>query len=297
MDVFWSNANVLALPSSQRVEVVVHDGARDFSLWPGPGPDRLLVDAYGPGLREVLAAQQLKHKGGLPMGEVVRMHAGKLHSNYLLWAALRDAEVDARQAPAPGIPAIQEVVVRCMEVAAQNASISIAFGALGEGPNAAPPEERLAAIVRAAHRYYEQCIASGRPPRIETVRVCDVRAGVTASARRLVGKLAQSAPDPVNKPLVEPSLRTRPARAASSSSARTGPGSRTRKPVGLDPNEVSARRVNANPYDRARTYRENEWFIHPKFGVGQVKRVTPEGAIDVMFEDGSTKKMLHARPG
>lgn len=277
---------------------MVHDGTRDFSIWPGPGPDRAFVDAYGPGLREVLAAQQLKHKGGLAMGEVARLHSGKLHSNYLLWAALRDAEVDARQAPAPGIPAIQEVVVRCMEIAAQNASISIAFGALGDGPSAAPPEERLAAIVRAAHRYYEQCISSGRPPRIETVRVCDVRAGVTASARRLVGRLAQSAPEPVNKPLVEP-LRVRPraASAPKSSSGSSSTASKGRRQVGLDPNEVSSRRVSANPYDRVRTYRENEWFIHPKFGVGQVKRVTPEGAIEVMFEDGSTKKMLHARPG
>ena len=37
--------------------------------------------------------------------------------------------------------------------------------------------------------------------------------------------------------------------------------------------------------------------MHPRFGVGQVKRVTPDGAIDVLFEDGSTKKMLHAQSG
>jgi hypothetical protein len=28
-----------------------------------------------------------------------------------------------------------------------------------------------------------------------------------------------------------------------------------------------------------------------------VRRVTPDGAIEVLFEDGSTKKMLHAAPG
>ena len=62
----------------------------------------------------------------------------------------------------------------------------------------------------------------------------------------------------------------------------------------LEMSDIADRRVTANPYDRAHRYRESDWFVHPRFGVGQVKRVTPDGAIDVLFEDGTTKKMLHA---
>ncbi|MFT3922348.1 MAG: macro domain-containing protein [Myxococcales bacterium] len=268
-------------------------------LWPGPGPDRSLLDAYGPGLREALEKQREKSGGHLPIGEVVRIHPGKLHCNYLLWAVTRGPEQNAQQADAPGLDVIEKVVLRCLEIAAGNNSVSIGFGALGDGPKAVAPEERLATIVRAAHRYHE----SSRAARIEIVRVCDARSGVTASARRLVGRLAQTAPEP------PPSVRE--ALAGSSSPAKktltgsrmarpnmaTVSSKRGRLPETLDAAEVATRRVTATPYDRAHRYKEGDWFVHPRFGVGQVKRVTPEGAIDVLFEDGTIKKMLHSHSG
>jgi len=297
MDIFWANAAALSLPSSQRVEVLVHDGASDLQLWPGPGVDRNLLDAYGPGLREALDAQRAKHGGTLPLGEAVRLHPGKLHCNYLLWVATRDPERDAQMADAPSLELLERAVIRCLEIASTNGSISVGFGALGEGPKAAPAEQRLAAIVRAAHRYHETSFASGRPARVEVVRVCDPRGGVTAAARRLVGKLAQSAPEPV-VPAVRAEPEPRARRAASAAKPRaTGAGSRRRVAETLDAGDIAERRVTANPYDRAHRYRESDWFVHPRFGVGQVKRVTPEGAIEVLFEDGSTKKMLHAHSG
>lgn len=297
MDIFWANAAVLSLPSSQRVEVLVHDGASDLQLWPGPGPDRNLLDAYGPGLREALEAQRKKHGGVLSLGEAVRVHPGKLHCNYLLWVATRDPERDAQQADAPGLELLERAVVRCLEIAGANGSVSVGFGALGEGPNAAPPEQRLATIVRAAHRYHESSFASGRPARVEVVRVCDPRGGVTASARRLVGRLAQSAPEPAPVARAE-SVERAPRRGASEGRARPAAAtSRRRVAEVLSPNDIAQRRVTSNPYDRGRRYAEAEWFVHPRFGVGQVKRVTPDGAIEVLFEDGSVKKMLHAQSG
>jgi O-acetyl-ADP-ribose deacetylase (regulator of RNase III) len=294
MDIFWANAGVHSLPSSQRVEVLVHDGASDLRLWPGPGPDRNLLDAYGPGLREALEKQREKRAGHFEIGEVIRLHPGKLHCNYLLWAVTRGPEQNAMQADAPSLEIIGQVVLRCLEIAANNNSVSIGFGALGEGPKAAPPEERLASVVRAAHRYHE----SSRAARIEIVRVCDARSGVTAAARRLVGRLAQSAPEP------PPILREPPGPAAK----RTLTGSRVRPPQAtvaskrraadvLDEREVAQKRVTAAPYDRAQRYKDGDWFVHARFGVGQVKRLTPEGAIEVLFEDGTTKKMLHAQSG
>jgi len=44
-----------------------------------------------------------------------------------------------------------------------------------------------------------------------------------------------------------------------------------------------------------RTYAAGEWLSHKKFGLGRVERVTPEGAIEVLFEDGAQKKMVHGR--
>lgn len=258
-----------------------------------------MLDAYGPGLREALDAQRAK-RGELAIGDIVRLHPGKLHCNYLLWAVTRGPEKDAQQADAPGLDVIEKVVRACLEIAANNNSVSIGFGALGDGPRALPPEERLAAIVRTAHRYHEDCYATGRPTRVEIVRVCDPRSGVTAAARRLVGRLAQSPPEAPSPPREAPPPPAR--RSASSSGGRARPNmatvsSRRRLPEVLDPAEVAHRRVTATPYDRSQRYKESDWFVHPRFGVGQVKRLTPEGAIEVLFEDGTTKKMLHAHSG
>jgi O-acetyl-ADP-ribose deacetylase (regulator of RNase III) len=301
MDIFWANAAVFSLPSSQRVEVLVHDGASDLRIWPGPGPDRAFTDAYGPGLREALDAQRTKH-GEVPIGDVIRIHHGKLHSNYLLWVSSRGPERDAQQAPAPDLKLIEEAVIRCLTVAASNNSISVAFGALGEGPGARPAEERLAAIVRAAHRYQEECYASGKPTGVELVRVCDARSGVTAAARRMVGRLAQTAPEPTPvrfdaEPERAPRKTVSLSRSKATSAGAASPGRRGKLVEKLDAAQVAHHRVTGRPYDRGQRYREGEWFVHSRFGVGQVRKVTPDGAVEVLFEDGSTKKMLHAQPG
>lgn len=258
-----------------------------------------MLDAYGPGLREALEKQREKSGGQVAIGEVVRIHPGKLHCNYLLWAVTRGPEQNAQQADAPSIEIIEKVVLRCLEIAANNNSVSIGFGALGDGPKAVIPEERLAAIVRAAHRYHE----SSRAARVEIVRVCDPRSGVTAGARRLVGRLAQTAPEP------PPSVREALAGSSGSMAKKTLTGSKMgrpnmatvsskrRLPETLDPADIAKKRVTSTPYDRGQRYKEGDWFVHARFGVGQVKRVTPEGAIDVLFEDGTTKKMLHSQSG
>lgn len=297
MDIFWANAALLSLPSSQRVEVVVHDGSSDLRLWPGPGADRDLAEAYGPGLREALDAQRLKAGGSVAIGEVVRIHPGKLHCNYLLWVATRGPEQNGQRADAPNKELIEQVVVRSLELASSNNSVSVGFGALGDGPQAAAPEDRLAAVVRAAHRYQENSYATGKPARVEIVRVCDPRSGVTAAARRMVGRLAHAAPDPLPSPRLEASADRNPKKTISGKRTTSAASKPRRGVEALDEREVAQWRVTGKPYDRGHRYQEREWFVHPRFGVGQVKRVTPEGSIEVLFEDGSLKKMLHASPG
>ncbi len=299
MDIFWANAALLSLPSSQRVEVLVHDGSSDLRLWPGPGADRDLSEAYGPGLREALDAQRLKAGGSVAIGEAVRIHPGKLHCNYLLWVVTRGPEQNGQRADAPKKELIEQVVVRCLEIASGNLSISVGFNALGDGPNAAAPEDRLAAVVRAAHRYQESSYATGKPARVEIVRVCDPRSGVTAAARRMVGRLAHAAPDPLPSPKLDSSAERSPKKTLAMGKSRsTGAASKPRRGYEqLDEREVAQARVTGKPYDRSHRYQEREWFVHARFGVGQVRRVTPEGSIEVLFEDGSLKKMLHASPG
>jgi hypothetical protein len=44
-----------------------------------------------------------------------------------------------------------------------------------------------------------------------------------------------------------------------------------------------------------RQYSVGEWLVHSKFGVGRVEASNAEGAIDVLFEDKATRKMVHGR--
>jgi hypothetical protein len=222
-----------------------------------------------------------------------------LHCNYLLWVATRGPEQNAQRADAPPLSLIEQVVLQCLDLASANGSVSVGFGALGDGPKAAAPEERLAAVVRAAHRWQESSYATGKPARVEIVRVCDARSGVTAAARRMVGRLAHAAPDPLPSPRFESSAERSPKKTISLGKPRATPGlgGKRRQSDLLDAGDVAQHRTTGKPYDRGHRYREGEWFVHPRFGVGQVRRVTPEGSIEVLFEDGSLKKMLHASPG
>jgi transcription elongation factor GreA-like protein len=58
---------------------------------------------------------------------------------------------------------------------------------------------------------------------------------------------------------------------------------------------VAQARTRAPSYDRSHAYGEGDFFIHPTFGVGQVKIVKPERMVVVLFEDGQERTMIHAR--
>jgi hypothetical protein len=47
------------------------------------------------------------------------------------------------------------------------------------------------------------------------------------------------------------------------------------------------------PYDKARTYRRGEVFMHPTFGEGEVTALIEPGKIDVLFSD-RIRRMIHA---
>src|SRR5690606_19746071 len=137
MDVHLIPVSALELPSSQRVDVIVHDGTTDLRLWPAPGPDRDLLDHYGPELTAVLDHERERlEEGRLPIGAILRLHPGKLHCNFLLWVASRGPEKAGIQAPAPSVDILEKAVRDALEFVRERHVARLAFRTLGAGPNA-----------------------------------------------------------------------------------------------------------------------------------------------------------------
>jgi O-acetyl-ADP-ribose deacetylase (regulator of RNase III) len=294
MDVLLLNSSVYDIPSTRRVGAIVYDGAADLQLWPGPGTDRDLAEAWGDGVQEALDTQlRASGKSALDIGECARVHRGKLHCDFLCWVASRAPEPGETRSPVPDAAALEKVVASALEFVAQKDVVRVAFPSLGAGPGEVDAAERLAIVVRGARAYEERCYASGRPQTIEEVIVCDANGKILETARKKVAALAKSATVPRPEPdaIAAPKAKRASAAKSTSSGGRRAP----KGPPRIDPDEAAMRRPMSHPYDRSRRYGTGEWLLHAKFGVGRIDEVTPEGAIVVMFEDGEQRKMLAGR--
>lgn len=300
MDILLLQASVLHLPSSKRASALVYDGTVDLGLWRPPGPDRDLWEAYGDELRAVLDKERKRLPGQvLPTNGVLRLHPGKLHCDFLLWVGGRPAHGETEAAAAPNIEQITEMTRKVIEFVAQHDVVRVAFPALGKGRGEVPVVDRMVAIVKAVAAYKEACFTAGRPAHIEEVIVCDPSSVNVSKAKRLVEKLAKAGyAEPAPAPAAATSTRApRTSAAARSSSARSSEGTgRKRGAPKLNPDDVARARTRAPAYDRSHHYGESDFFIHPTFGVGQVKIVKhPERMVVVLFEDGQERTMIHAR--
>jgi len=283
MDVTLLRSTVYDLPSKQRVGAIVYDGAADMQLWPGPGSDSDLDEAFGGDLQRALDTEIRRVEGRmLSVPSVIRVHPGRLHCDFLAWVATRPPEPGTERQPAPDAALIRRAVDAALRFVAERNVVRVAFGAFGGGPDELPRHERLVAIARAATAYHDTCIAEGRAPVVEEVLLCEPM-GETyrKAAHQLRGEV--HAAEPVPRPRPEPAPKKR--RAAR-------PGGRATR---LDSDEVTRRRLTASPYSMKNTYATDDWFLHPKFGMGKVTAVTPEGAIEVLFEDGERRKLVHGR--
>lgn len=293
MDIVLVNASVFGLPTSRRAGAIVYDGPSDLDLWRPPGPDRDLLQVYGDTLPTVLDRERKELPGrSLPEGQAMRVHAGKLHCDYLIWVSSRQPHGDDEPAAAPPAALLEKIAQNALELADKHHTTRVAFGVLGAGPGAADPGERLAALVRGAHAFRAERQATGRASSIEEVLVCSASAAEIAKARRLTERLAkQDAPTLAARPAGMgrvPSAASRTPRAASSA----GAGSRSRVKR-LDPARIAQGRASAAPYDRLKRYLTGELLIHPKFGVGEVQTVLfTEGMILALFEDGEERRLL-----
>lgn len=293
MDIVLLQASAYELPTSKRVGVVVHDGATDLRIWRGPGPDKDLEFAYGrEALNQLLETEKQRAGGSLPHGRLLRLHPGKLHCDFLLWLASRDPEQGGVQAPAPNKELLEEGVKAVLEFVAPRNVIRVAFPALGAGPNAIDDAQRLAIIVKACSAFYEDRLAKGLPNTIEEVLVCDPRLSVVSQARRLVSHIAKAPaaekPAP-GAPAPKPERAPKAASAKSSKAAASAP-----KKTRLEDREVSLALATSKPWDRTVSYKVGDFFIHSKFGVGRVEEVTTDHFIVVLFQDGETRRLIHA---
>lgn len=294
MEVTLVHRSIYALPSNQRVGCIVYDGSADMQLWPGPGPDLELTEHYGDTLQHALDTELRQVEGRLlAIPSIVRVHPGRLHCNFLAWAATRPAEPGTDRAPAPTAEVVQEAVLVALRFAAQRSVERIAFPALGAGPGELPRAERLAIIVRAAHAYQDECTKAGRAPIVEEVLVCE--AGVAfREAKQKVAHLARADER-------EARAASAPKPAAKKSAGGTGSrGGRAAGPVkhraaALTSDEIARVKGSGERYDMRRTYGEGDFFVHPKFGVGKVVSLPESHQMNCVFEDGSERKLVHSR--
>lgn len=283
MDITLLRTSVFDLPSKQRVGAIVYDGAADMQIWPGPGSDSDIKYAHGGEMQRALDTEIKRVPGReLAIGEVIRVHPGRLHCNFLAWVATRPPEPGTKRQPAPSLQVIGQAVESALAFVAERSVERVAFGPFGGGPGEADRVDRLVAIVRAAQAYQKRCSDEGRAPVVEEVLVCEPEGAFYRLAAREVRGVA-SAETPAPKP-----------RREAAPTKKRAPRKTTKKPS-LDPDEVVRHRVSAARYSMKKTYEVDDWMEHPKFGTGKVTEVIVDGGIMVLFADGAAKRLVHGR--
>lgn len=297
MDVQLIASSVFDLPSSQRVDAIVYDGTTDMRIWPGPGPDRELAEQYGGELQSQLDRERARLDAGeLEIGEMLRLHRGKLHCDFLLWIATRPPEDRGIRAPAPKAEIVTRAVKDALAFVAERHVKRVAFAPLGDGPDAVDEVQRLVLVARAANAFYDERFSSGQATPIEECLICHPYSSRISAARRQLGRDVKVVAEPT-RPASSPSgTTTRRRRVASGGTASKRKAPARKVAPTLSEDEIGRARATAETYDRARTYAVGDYFRHSKFGVGRVEEITPEGFIMVLFEGGDTRRLLHARP-
>ena len=285
MDVLFLNSSVFDIPSSRRVGAIVHDGAADLQLWPGPSFDRELRDKYGPGLQQALDVERRRLGADHALGDVVRLHPGRLHCDWLAWVVTRLPEPGSTRQPAPTAATLEAAVLSVLKHCAGRNVARVAFPALGDGPQEMPKEERITLVVEVARRYEDDCFATGTAPVVEEVFVCEPSAKVLQAAKRKVARLAKS-------DFVEPAAKPKTARRAKATGTRKPRGKAVRR---LAEEALDQGRSLAIPYNQGRRFSAGEWVAHPKFGLGRVELTTPDQKMEILFESGAVKMLVHDR--
>ncbi len=309
MDIEVFCGDVFDLPSTHRVNAILHDGARDLRAWSGPGCDKRLARQHGRDLDALLDSERKTLEAGhLALGGVHRLHPGKLRCDYLLWLATREPERGVARAPAPDLSTLAVALTHALEYVATRGGQRVAFAELGEGPDAPKSEVRLEALARASAAFAERRASAGQPAVVETVLLCvAARPLALTVASRLRAMLRDSPVVGFRSGLALPgsalgaeSREKSGVRASKLSasgrrntSASGGKSASGRRGIAFDDDDLARGRASAVGYQRDHRFSVGDWVAHPKFGLGRVQQVEPEGRMRVLFEDKEERRLLH----
>ena len=272
---------------------LIHDGALDMQLWPGPGFDADLAKNWGDGLQKSLDAELRRNHGDrLAQFEVARVAPGKLHCDFLAWVGLREPEPGGDRAQAPDGTTVEKAVHAALTFVSERGATRVALGALGSGKGEMARNERLVHVIEAANAFYDHRRAHKLPLVIEDVLVCDPLGSEIDAAHRkirgLVTLVGAVAPKPAKTKVAQKKSASSTKKAAKTKGARVPKSA-------FSEDELVAARKNAEMYSVKRTYMPNDWVIHPKFGLGRVDIVIEKTTCEITFQDGSTKKLICGR--
>lgn len=127
-----------------------------------------------------------------------------------------------------------------------------------------------------------------------------VSSAVTASKRRTRRRLEATVTKPVSDTSTAPKAAAT-AKTAAPKKPRKPRGKSTRNsaprpvPVRLAEDDVVRARASAPHWERTTRFSVSDFFVHAKFGVGYVTGFTEQNFIVCLFEDGDTRKLIHAQ--
>lgn len=288
MDITLIQGSAFTLPTAQRASAIVFGGSQNLATWPGSPVDRELVGLYGPTLPQSLAGERSKLPSGqLEMGQVVRIHPGKLHCDFMVWAATRGAEENGYQGKAAGAEIITKAVLEALSFASQRTAVRLAISPIGAGRDELSESERLVLIVKACQQFEDQGYEGFKSSQLDEVVICSTSYQAITAARASV-KNVRTVMTALAKPEPKP-------KAKAASKASSGKAAPKAKGIVLDPAQIASARSRGEMWDRSRRYGAGEWFVHSKFGAGKVLETLIGDFMKVAFEDGETREMIHNR--
>ena len=288
MDITLIQGSAFTLPTAQRASAIVFGGSQNLTTWPGSPVDRELIGLYGPTLPQSLAGERSKLASGqLELGQVGRVHPGKLHCDFMIWAATRGAEENGYQGRGAAPEVITQAVLEALRFASQRTALRLAISPIGAGRDEVPEADRLVLIVKACQRFEDEGYAGYKSSQLDEVVICTTSYQAIVSARSSVSNVRV-----VLSALAKPETKVKLKSESKAPSSKTVSKS---KGIVLEPAQIASARSRGEMWDRSRRYSAGEWFVHTRFGAGKVLETLTGDFMKVAFEDGETREMIHNR--
>ncbi len=288
MDVLLSRDDIYNLPSKQRVDAIVHAGTADLYLQRGPTVDRTLKSHYGDALESNLEQQRdLLEEVNMPDNGVVRITPGKLRCDFLMWVALRAPVEEEVMDTAVQVERLRQGVDALLRFAAERQATRVAIPQWLGQVKFAEDAEHAEHVVRAILTYEEQCYADKRSTGVEEVLVCNLSYALQRRLQQKLGRLVKE---------MQSDEQRNASRSTTASSSRKSRPRQSAAKKRLSPADIQEGLQRAKEYRIHATFAKDDWINHPRFGLGRVIEVHPEGMMfTALFEDASQRRLVHGR--